>query len=184
MSKDKAVLVDRIATWARRWQSSVSEGPHANYDVELERCEEMLAQHCIEFLASRGFFPLPLHDRPEREHLYRWIAGEEIYARNKFETGKLSIENNDVQMKQYDLEAWWIRQIVQYLDRARGDLRAAYQLHVIDDGGSARWLEMRAQQALGKALLTVKGACEAAIRVYGPMPMPGVTSGTVEEWNE
>lgn len=43
---------------------------------------------------------------------------------------------------------------------------------------------MRGQQALAKAMMTAKGCVESSIRVFGPLPKPGMSSGYVEPWEE
>lgn len=115
MGKARTTTVGRIASWARRWQEGVDAAPHANYDSDLEHSEEMLAQYCIEFLTSRGFFPLPTGGRSEREHLYRWISEEEIYASNKFKDLR---GDHDEHMRRthMKMDGFWFGQIVQYYD--------------------------------------------------------------------
>ena len=120
-------------------------------------------------------FPLPTQGRSERVHLYQWIAGEEGYVHGKFNDQR---DGHDQTLKDYDLEAFWIRQVVQYYDRAAAFLKAAKE----SEGADRRHLEQRAQQAMAKAMMTAKGMVESSIRVYGPMPKPGVSSGEVEEW--
>lgn len=190
----KGHIIDRIGTWARRWQGSVDEPPHANYDAEIEHAEEMLAQYCIEFLAARGFFPLPTQGRTEREHLYKWIVDEEVYVKSKFDDAARGEQrsSHDDTLRNYDMTAFWTRQIVQYLDRADAFLKGAKEKRAESDGTGvgtdlyvqerARALEMKAQQAIAKAMMTAKGCAESAIRVFGNMPQPGVESGEVREW--
>jgi hypothetical protein len=98
-----------------------------------------------------------------------------------------------------DRGGFWFRQITQYYDRARIAFEGAIDLHKaaseiesMTDTNSylkarrlkaqARQLEMKGQQALAKAMMTAKGAAESSIRVFGPMPKPGVSSGNVEIW--
>ena len=120
------------------------------------------------------WFPLPLQGKEERQHLYQWICGEEIYVEAKFssERGK---HNNT--LKGRDLQQFWIPQIVQYLDRARLFLEQAQDT----EGEGRRALELRAQQAMAKAMMTSKGLVESSIRVYGLLPTPGVPSGEIRE---
>ncbi len=145
---------------------------------------------------------LPTQGRAEREHLYLWVVGEEGYVSGKFDDQR---NGHDDSMRKHHLsqdgEGFWFRQIVQYYDRARLSFNAAEELrdfaNQIDsmtDSEShakakrlrrdARFQEMKAQQALCKAFMTAKGAVESSIRVYGPLPKPGLSSGNVEEWVE
>lgn len=39
------------------------------------------------------------------------------------------------------------------------------------------------RQALAKAAMVLIAAVESAVRVYGPLPEPGHTSGEIEEWD-
>lgn len=121
-------------------------------------------------------FSLPIQGRPEREHLYKWIAGEEEYVAGKFDDQR---DGHDESMASGDLEAFWFRQVTQYLSRATAFINASKNV----TGPDKRHLEMKAQQAMAKAMMTAKGMCESSIRVYGPMPKPGVTSGEIEEWD-
>lgn len=120
---------------------------------------------------------LPLQDRPERLHLYKWMAEEEEYVAGKFDDQR---DGHDATLENYDLDAFWTRQIVQYYDRARQFLIGASQC---EPGSTVqRDFELRAQQAMVKAMMTAKGLCESSIRVYGALPKPGVSSGTIEKW--
>lgn len=123
--------------------------------------------------------PLPTHGKREREHLYAWVEGEEGYVEEKFDDQR---NGHDDTLREYDLEAFWIRQVFQYFDRAKGYLQGAREMRIIDDGESARHLELLAQQAMIKAMMTAKGAVESSIRVYGPLPKPGLSSGNIEPW--
>lgn len=123
--------------------------------------------------------PLPLQGRPERQQLYRWITEEEEYVANKFDDQR---NGHDESMQTGDLEDFWIRQVVQYLDRARLALSQAKMLRGAGDIESARLLEMKAQQAMAKCMMTAKGMVESSIRVFGDLPQPGVSSGEVREW--
>ena len=120
----------------------------------------------------KGQATLPLQGRPERQHLYEWVAVEEEYVAAKFdaERGK-----HDEYLRTYDFD-FWERQIIQYLDRARLFLYEAGEAPL----GQRRALELRAQQALAKGMMTLKGCVEATIRVYGPLPAPGEPSGEVK----
>jgi hypothetical protein len=128
----------------------------------------------IEDAASLGTYPLPLMGRDERLHLYRWVAREERYVADKFDDQR---DGHDASLRD-DLADFWERQIIQYYDRARVFLAAAAEA----EGDDRRHLEQRAQQAMAKAMMTAKGLVESSIRVFGPLPKPGVPSGQVEEW--
>lgn len=127
--------------------------------------------------------PLPTQGRLERQHLYEWIVGEESYVAGKFDDQR---DGHDDSMRKHgmsqDGEGFWFRQIVQYYDRARLFLDQAKSLHQEGQHEAARNLEMRGQQALAKAFMTAKGCVESSIRVFGPLPKPGLSSGYVEEW--
>lgn len=120
-------------------------------------------------------FALPIQGKPERVHLYRWIADEEVYVADKFDDQR---DGHDESMKTYDLEDFWIRQVIQYYDRAQQFFQAARTA----DEGRRRFFEMKGQQALAKAMMTAKGCVESSIRCFGNMPLPGVESGDVREW--
>ncbi len=145
---------------------------------------------------------LPTQGRAEREHLYQWIVGEENYVAGKFDDQR---NGHDDSMRTHhvkqDGEGFWFRQIVQYYDRARVFFEQAEEVRKMADKietvsnedaykrkrkleHDARHLEMRGQQALCKAFMTAKGCVESSIRVYGPLPKPGLSSGNVEEWTE
>lgn len=121
-------------------------------------------------------FALPLQGRRERQHLYEWVTLEEEYVAGKFDDER---DGHDAALARYDFHDFWYRQIVQYLDRATVFLHGASNA---TDDTKRRHLEMRAQQALAKAMMTAKGCVESSIRVYGPLPTPGVPSGEVSVW--
>lgn len=136
-------------------------------------------------------YPLPLQGRDERRHLYQWVAEEEDYVAAKFDDQR---NGHDETLRDHDLASFWSRQILQYLDRASLFLAAARSQREPHSPGpscgedhqscidQARYLEMKAQQALAKAMMTAKGCVESSIRVYGPLPAPGVSSGEVVPW--
>lgn len=143
-------------------------------------------------------FALPTQGRSERLHLYQWISEEERYVAGKFDDQR-SGHDDSLKSEGMNDEGFWFRQIVQYLDRARIAFQAAAEFHQeaqrhksMTDSEKhtkfkhyekmARVQEMKAQQALAKAMMTVKGAVESSIRVFGPLPKPGLSSGNVEEW--
>jgi hypothetical protein len=118
---------------------------------------------------------LPLQHKPERKHLYSWMAVEELYVADKFDDQR---SHHDYFIRNHDLDGFWFRQVVQYLDRARAFLESAQ----ISEGVNQRNLELLAQQALAKGMMTFKGLVESSIRVYGDLPAPGVSSGEIKEW--
>lgn len=125
---------------------------------------------------SDGLFALPLQGRRERQHLYEWVTVEEEYVAGKFDDER---DGHDAALARYDFEEFWMRQIIQYLDRARLSLNAAA---TNPHKESRRLFELRAQQAIAKAMMTAKGCAESSIRVFGPLPTPGVPSGEVSDW--
>jgi hypothetical protein len=136
---------------------------------------------------------LPTQGRAERAHLYDWIVKEESYVAGKFDDQRAG---HDDSMKEEHLSAdgFWFRQIVQYYDRARIAFRVAAEMrekanNTMTDHEArskaqrqARYMEMKGQQALAKAMMTSKGCVESSIRCFGPLPKPGLSSGDVEEW--
>lgn len=127
-------------------------------------------------MTTPEFVPLPTQGRRERAHLYEWITQEEKYVAGKFDDQRAG---HDDTLRHYDVDEFWTRQVMQYYDRARQFLRAAAEETETD---TRRHLEQRAQQAIVKAMMTAKGFAECSIRVYGPLPQPGVSSGEVREW--
>lgn len=113
----------------------------------------------------------------EREQLYLWVSVEEEYADNKFDDQR---NGHDESLSHYGVGNFWTRQIVQYLDRAEMFLFAAKSES--EDMEAKRFLEMKAQQAMAKCMMTAKGLVESSIRVYGDLPTPGVPSGEIKEW--
>lgn len=144
-------------------------------------------------------FALPTQGRAERLHLYQWISEEEGYVAGKFDDQR-SGHDDSLKNEGMNDEGFWFRQIVQYLDRARIAFQAAAEFRNLAEQYSrsmtneehhsksrkyvemARHQEMKAQQALAKAMMTTKGCVESSIRVFGPLPKPGLSSGNVEEW--
>lgn len=119
---------------------------------------------------------LPIQGRPERAHLYEWVADEEAYVAAKFDDQR---QGHDESLSRENLEGFWERQVTQYYDRAKLFLR---QAQFAEDEADRRHLEQRAQQAMAKAMMTAKGLVECSIRVYGPLPAPGLNSGVVMAW--
>lgn len=148
------------------------------------------------------FVALPTQGRAEREHLYDWITGEEQYVAGKFDDQRQG-HDDDLRDSHLERTGFWFRQITQYYDRARIAFQAAAECRAdaesydesFEQSGNpaeedqaqdlrrdARMLEMKGQQALAKAFMTAKGCVESSIRVFGPLPKPGLSSGYVEEW--
>lgn len=121
--------------------------------------------------AGETYAGLPLQGREERRILYDWMTVEEKYVAAKFDSQR---HVHDATL--HDLDAFWIPQIVQYLDRAKVFLESSAG----HKDANRRHLELLAQQALAKGMMTFKGLVEASIRVYGPLPEPGVPSGEVK----
>ncbi len=63
---------------------------------------------------------------------------------------------------------FWLRQILQYVDRAR--------IFGLDNP--------RGRQAMAKCYMTMCGFLESMVRVYGPLPKPGLSSGYIEAWED
>ncbi len=128
-------------------------------------------------LMPHDTFPLPLQGRPERLHLYKWIKEEEIYVAKKFDDER---NGRDKSLAEEDLN-YWYRQITQYLDRANAFLKAARESQELGTKEEiVREYHLRAQQAMAKAMMTAKGLVESSIRVFGPLPKPGLPSGYIE----
>jgi hypothetical protein len=90
--------------------------------------------------------------RPDVVHVRRWIAGERVYAEEKWTPTKVE----DIGPEQADWVAMYIhRAHVLGLDTPLG------------------------RQNLAKALMTLTSFVEAAVRLHGPLPHPGVPSGEV-----
>lgn len=125
---------------------------------------------------------LPTQGRAERLHLYNWITEEEVYVAGKFDDER---QGHDHSMKTEGVEGFWLRQIVQYYDRATIFFAEARAQREAGGEGSERvacFFEKKAQQALAKAMMTAKGCVESSIRVYGNMPRPGYPSGDILDW--
>ena len=125
---------------------------------------------------------LPNQGKPERAHLHRWMAEEEDYVYAKYDDGRGQREDHDQHLREEGVAGFWQRQIVQYYDRAQIFLDGAREAREAGKEEDARHLELRAQQAMVKAMMTAKGLVESCIRVYGDLPMPGLPSGDVRPW--
>lgn len=117
---------------------------------------------------------LPLQDKPERQELYDWMAVEEKYVHAKFHGNQRG--DHDETLRDYDISRFWIRQILQYLDRADAFLTAA---KLCENERDAYILEKKAQQAVAKCMMTTKSCAESMLRVFGAMPEGGHTSGEI-----
>jgi hypothetical protein len=197
--------ISKLDQFIKRYNQSVEEEPSAHYDAELEYCEDTIADLCAEFLLeyrAAGNVPLPVQGKEERRHLYLWMRGEEEYVVGKFDIDhEVQRRQHDEHMRDHHVShgGWWVRQIVQYYDRANMFFAEAASLRdqakrfasITDEDThkkrqklerDATHLELRAKQAIVKAMMTAKGCAESAIRVYGNLPMPGVPSGEVQPW--
>lgn len=176
---EKLDIMDRLRGWLERRRVSertMEDRPH--YAAELEYCDDMILEACTELLADADFGILKLQGRPERAQLYRWVNGEEAYVAGKFDDQRNGHDQSMAE-RHMEPEGFWLRQIVQYYDRARLFFDAARDE---PDAYARRHLEQRGQQALAKAFMTAKGCVESSIRVFGDLPEPGHNSGEVHEW--
>jgi hypothetical protein len=94
---------------------------------------------------------------PPFEHLVNWLKGEREYQVKKF--GIAQDDNHTCEGLGED--GWWTRQLETYYHRAR-------VLGVENQGG---------RQALAKFVATGCGLVESTIRLFGPLPRAGVSSG-------
>lgn len=101
-----------------------------------------------------------------KKHLNAWAREEAKYASKKFGHSVRGEHDAEMEAEQVGEDSWWYRQIHQYIDRAR-----LFGLET-----------PQGRQALAKAMLAMHGAVESSIRVFGPMPLPGVPSGEIQEW--
>lgn len=93
------------------------------------------------------------------EYVREWLKGERAYTLDKF---GLETDNQHVHEWDYrDEEDWWNQQFDNYYTRA----------------GVLTLENMNGRQALAKFVATAVGMLEATVRMYGPLPEPGVTSG-------
>lgn len=106
-----------------------------------------------------------MNRQQSRRHVFVWMQRETVYASNKFK-GQRDSHDESLRKEQISDDAWWYRQIHQYIDRAR--------LQGLDTP--------QGRQQLAKALMTMRGCVESSVRVFGPLPEPGVPSGEIREW--
>lgn len=107
------------------------------------------------------------------EELARWAADEQVYVDRKFGRDQ-DRQMYDDWLKDRNLSEWF-RQITQYFGRAELYLAGMQEYKYSDE--EKRRLERMAQQALGKAMMTLRDCVESSIRVWGPMPVGGKPSG-------
>ncbi len=100
------------------------------------------------------------------EHFRKWIDKERIYADNKFQRQRKN-QDEEISADGFSEESFWYNQVTQYFWRAN--------ILGLDNPAG--------RQALAKAYMTLGGAVESMIRVYGPLPEPGHPSGEIREWN-
>lgn len=107
-----------------------------------------------------------LDKKPERRQFFEWYVEENKYASRKFQDQR---NGHDEELRRDGLaeDAFWFRQIFQYVDRVR--------LFGLDTP--------QGKQALCKMVMTALGCVESTIRVHGDLPQPGVPSGEIREWN-
>lgn len=90
---------------------------------------------------------------------FKWLQDERAY-----QIGKFGIELDDQHTTEgIGKDSWWQNQIGMYMHRAN--------LLTLDNP--------LGRQALAKAVATACGMLESAIRTYGDLPAPGVSSGNV-----
>lgn len=101
--------------------------------------------------------------RRERVAWLEWLKTEHaVYSDAKFDEQR---PEHDERLREdgIGIESWWRLQVFQYVQRA----------HVLG-------LETpQGRQALAKGLAAYTGLLESTIRVHGPLPPAGVSSGTV-----
>lgn len=104
--------------------------------------------------------------RPEREHVKAWLEDEERghqdrkYTEEAKTAGPLS---DDEWTRESPLMGKWANQILMYLHRA-------------DTLGLDTY---NGRQAAAKAVATAHGMVESIVRVHGPLPEGGHTSGEI-----
>lgn len=101
--------------------------------------------------------------KPERQAFFDWYVGEVQYADRKFPADQRSDHDRAIRLDNLSPDSFWFRQIMQYADRVR--------LFGLDTP--------QGRQALAKMTMTMIGCVESTIRVYGPLPAPGVPSGEI-----
>jgi hypothetical protein len=92
------------------------------------------------------------------DEAYFWLQQERAYQREKFPAAD---DDRLTSSGPFGVESPYFTRVGNYVERAR--------LFGLDT--------MNGRQALGKATATLAGWLESAVRLYGPMPQPGVPSG-------
>jgi hypothetical protein len=118
-------------------------------------------------------FPMPLYGRATRRHILKWIREEiakYLYQPGaKYKDMQAQYETQDATWKsEGGFDEFWLPLISNYLSRAQ-DAFASNQ-------------PARGQQALAKCTTVLIDCMESSIREYGPLPKPGLPSGTIEPW--
>jgi hypothetical protein len=90
------------------------------------------------------------------EYVRNWLAKERAYTLDKF---GIDEDNEHTPLREWS--EWWEKQFENYLFRA--------QVLGLDTPGG--------RQAAAKFVATAVGFLETVVRLYGPLPEPGVTSG-------
>jgi hypothetical protein len=90
------------------------------------------------------------------EYVRNWLAKERAYTLDKF-----GIDSDNDHTPLNGWEAWWTQQFDNYLMRA--------QVLGLDT--------VNGRQAAAKFVATAVGFLESVVRLHGPLPEPGVTSG-------
>lgn len=97
-------------------------------------------------------------------YVRKWLADERNYTIKKFGLELDDINTrwwNNLQTHRQFESSWWESQFTNYLGRA--------QILTLDTPNG--------RQALAKFVATGIGMLEAAVRIYGELPEPGVPSG-------
>lgn len=121
---------------------------------------------------------------PEREIVLEWILDEwNHYSNEKFGfTDNHKVDDHDADMaeKGWDShrQAFWPRQVLQYMDRAR--MFTVGEQGAIGDGDV---LGAKGRQAAMKMATTLLDGLGSMIRQHGLPPAPGHTSGDVLPWD-
>lgn len=93
-----------------------------------------------------------------------WFDAESIYQDAKWDSTRHA---HDALMADEGIRGRWTNDVNMYLHRA----------------GLIGLDKPNGRQALAKAAMVVVAAVESAVRVYGPLPEPGHTSGEIVEWD-
>jgi hypothetical protein len=89
--------------------------------------------------------------------VFAWLRGERVYQLKKFGLQADDVHTQDGLQK----DRWWWTQLTNYYHRAQ-----VLGLETVNG-----------RQALAKFVATSCGLLESAVRLYGPLPPPGVPSG-------